>query len=35
MTQPKQIPAKPQRPTIWQVFKYVRPVAPVKPRFTT
>lgn len=35
MTQPKQTPAKPPQLTIWQVFKYMRPVVPVKPRFTT
>ncbi len=31
MTQSKQ----PQQLKIWQVFQYVRPVVPVKPRFTT
>jgi hypothetical protein len=35
MTQPKQTPARPQALKIWQVFQYVRPVVPVKPRFTT
>jgi len=35
MTQSKQTPAKPQQVKIWQVFQYVRPVVPVKPRFTT
>jgi hypothetical protein len=35
MIQPKQTSAKPQPPKIWQVFQYVRPVVPVKPRFTT
>jgi hypothetical protein len=35
MNQPKQTPAKPQPLKIWQVFQSVRPVAPVKPRFTT
>jgi hypothetical protein len=34
MTQSRQTPGKPQ-PKIWQVFQYVRPVVPVKPRFTT
>jgi hypothetical protein len=34
MTQSK-TPAKAQHLKIWQVFQYVRPVAPVKPRFTT
>jgi len=34
MTQSK-TPAKPQQLKIWQVFEYVRPVVPVKPRFTT
>jgi hypothetical protein len=33
MNQPKPAP-KPQTPTIWQVFQYLRPV-PAKPRFTT
>ena len=35
MSKSKQAPAKPQPPKIWQVFQYVRPVVPVKPRFTT
>jgi hypothetical protein len=35
MSQSKQAPAKPQQLKVWQVFQYVRPVVPVKPRFTT
>jgi hypothetical protein len=30
----KQSP-KPQTGLVWQVFKYLRPVVPAKPRFTT
>jgi hypothetical protein len=35
MTQSRQTPAKQQQLKLWQVFQYVRPVVPVKPRFTT
>lgn len=35
MTQPKQPAPKPLQLTIWRVFGYLRPVVPVKPRFTT
>ena len=35
MTQSKQTLAKSQQLKVWHVFQYVRPVAPVKPRFTT
>jgi hypothetical protein len=35
MKQSKHTPAKPQQLKVWQVFQYVRPVVPVKPRFTT
>jgi hypothetical protein len=35
MTQSKQSSGKPQQPKVWQVFAYLRPVVPVKPRFTT
>ena len=35
MTQSKQRPGKPQQLKVWQVFAYLRPVLPVKPRFTT
>jgi hypothetical protein len=35
MSQSKQTPAKPQPLKVWQVFQYVRPVVPVRPRFTT
>ena len=30
-----QTASKPQKPRIWQVFQYLRPVVPAKPRFTT
>jgi len=35
MTASKQGSGKPQQLTVWQVFAYLRPVLPVKPRFTT
>jgi hypothetical protein len=35
MTPSKKGPAEPQPLKIWHVFQYVRPVLPVKPRFTT